>query len=1058
MTVLSSEQRKLLSDVVVRAREVVEAACAQRVSALGVAEDKLPNGLSIEERAVRVGLRARARQLGSVDALVTEAGFEHWHRMLFARFLADNQLLVDDQFGQPLSIDEVAEFAAETGESDKWEVAARFAAAMLPGIFIQNDPILNMRLPVETRQELEGLLDRLPVEVITAEDSLGWIYQYWQAKRKDEVNKSERKIGGADLAPVTQLFTENYMVRFLLENSLGAWWADRHPDSPLLTGWEYLRRDDDGSPAAGGFDGWPQRVAEVSVMDPCCGSGHFLVAAFGMLWRMRAEEEHLEPAEAQDAVLRDNLFGLELDPRCTQIAMFALALEAWKAGGHRDLPLPNVACCGIPTRAPLSDWLDLAGGEPQVEAALTRLHALFANADTLGSLIDPVRAAEQAGLESVDWHTVAPLVKAALTYENSRASDLAAAVFGQAAVGIARTADYLSRTYVLVVTNPPYLTRQHQRADLTAFLETNTIAGDADIATAFLERGQALCGLNGATAMVSPLGWFYQPAYRTLREHLLTTTDWKLIARLGSRAFRAIGGEVVTVSLTVLAAQPPFGKDLFAAVDAMEGAGPDEKEFILKTAPISRLSQKKMLTSPSSRVTLSEQLSHPLFLQRALSRTGTRTSDNPRLLHMHWEHPGSPAWRHLQSVPSVPDLFAGREQVLLWQGGTGVMANLAESGHASIQGMDAWGKKGVCLGLTGNLKATLYLGEVFDMNAGVVWPKKDHELPALWAYCSSPEFARDVRVLDQQLKLTTKTLLQVPFDFSRWNAVARELFPEGLPEAFSNDPTQWLFDGRVADSRFPLQVAVARLLGFRWPDQEPAKLDALADSDGVVCLPAVGGESTAEERLRALLAGAYGDAWGAKTLDGLLTEAGGISGLSGLSKWLRDGFFKDHCKTFANRPFIWQIWDGCPDGFSALINYHKLDRKLLERLTYDYLGSWWIGRLNDEVRQEVPGAEARLVAAENLKSKLQLILEGEPPYDLYVRWKSLGEQPLGWDPDLDDGVRINIRPFMTAGVLRAKPNIKWEKDRGKNPDGTERFNDLHYTRAQKETARGGAST
>jgi hypothetical protein len=118
---------------------------------------------------------------------------------------------------------------------------------------------------------------------------------------------------------VTQLFTENYMVRFLLENSLGAWWAARHPESPLVKGFEYLRFDDDGKPAAGSFDRWPERVAEVTVMDPCCGSAHFLVEAFSMLWQMRVEEEGLSPVEAQDAVLRDNLFGLEIDPRCVQI-------------------------------------------------------------------------------------------------------------------------------------------------------------------------------------------------------------------------------------------------------------------------------------------------------------------------------------------------------------------------------------------------------------------------------------------------------------------------------------------------------------------------------------------------------------------------------------------------------------------------------------------------------------------------------------------------------------------------------------------------------------------
>ena len=85
-------------------------------------------------------------------------------------------------------------------------------------------------------------------------------------------------------------------------------------------------------------------------------------------------------------------------------------------------------------------------------------------------------------------------------------------------------------------------------------------------------------------------------------------------------------------------------------------------------------------------------------------------------------------------------------------------------------------------------------------------------------------------------------------------------------------------------------------------------------------------------------------------------------------------------------------------------------------------------------------------------------MEGEPPYDIYVRWKSLAEQPIGWDPDLNDGVRLNIRPFVEAGVLRSKFNVKWDKDRGKNPDGSERHNDLHYTLADKEAARKGHTT
>ena len=306
--------------------------------------------------------------------------------------------------------------------------------------------------------------------MFAADDALGWVYQFWQKDKKDEVNASERKIGGADLGPVTQLFTENYMVRFLLENSLGAWWAARHPDSPLVKDFEYLRFDDDGKPAAGSFDGWPDRVAEVTVMDPCCGSGHFLVEAFSMLWQMRAEEEGLTPIEAQDAVLRDNLFGLELDPRCVQIAMFAVALQAWKAGGGwRQLPVPNIACSGIPVKAPVEEWKALAGGDERLENALVRLHILFRDADTLGSLIDPRRHVEfidpsgrMRSFDDVQWGEVSPAVGRAVAADRDR--DVAASVLGLELSGLARAADLLVRRFTLVSTNVPFLSRSKPRS------------------------------------------------------------------------------------------------------------------------------------------------------------------------------------------------------------------------------------------------------------------------------------------------------------------------------------------------------------------------------------------------------------------------------------------------------------------------------------------------------------------------------------------------------------------------------------------------------------------
>ncbi len=367
-------------------------------------------------------------------------------------------------------------------------------------------------------------------------------------------------------------------------------------------------------------------------------------------------------------------------------------------------------------------------------------------------------------------------------------------------------------------------------------------------------------------------------------------------------------------------------------------------------------------------------------------------------------------------------------------------------------------------------------------------------------FCSSFEYNSIVRRIDQKLNVTNATLIKVPFDSDRWTKIAEEKYPHGLPEPFTNDPTQWIFHGhpcgsviwdedkkwtafsakRIDDT--VLQTAVARLLGYQWPAELDLEMELaeeqrewvkrceslvpFADTDGIVCIPSVHGETKASDRILALIVASYGEEWKYSILEELLS----VSGYSGksLENWLRDGFFSQHCKLFQNRPFIWQIWDGLKDGFSVLVNYHKLDRKLLETLIYVYLGDW-ISQQKKDMEADVDGAQGKYEAALILKERLELILEGEAPYDIFVRWKSLSEQSIGWDPDLNDGIRMNIRPFMNvpdirkkgAGILRDKPNIKWGKDRGKDVKtapwyhlfGGDRINDHHLSLEEKRYAK-----
>jgi hypothetical protein len=1041
---------------VLDARRASESASRSAIEGLGVFADRRPDHLDADQAALRNGLRAKWRQLGGNEAakplLLAECAYEQWHRLLFARFLAENDLLLHPRYRASVTLADCQELAAELGEPDGWWVAARFAAEILPGIFRLDDPCVRLRLAPEGRHALEVALDGLGPEVFVADDSLGWVYQFWQKDKKDEVNASERKIGGADLGPVTQLFTENYMVRFLLENSLGAWWAARHPDSPLVKDFEYLRFDDDDTPAAGSFEGWPDRVAEVTVMDPCCGSGHFLVEAFSMLWQMRVEEEGLSAVDAQDAVLRDNLFGLELDPRCVQIAMFAVALQAWKAGsGWRQLPIPNIACSGIPVKAPVEEWKALAGGDDRLENALVRLHTLFRDADTLGSLINPREAGgdpmhsrgSQRPLDYVDWPSIVPPLHSAASLERE---DPAANVLGADAAGLARAADLLGRVYSLVTTNPPFLGRGSQLPLLQRFVEHWHPAGKQDLATAFLLRASELATPSGVVAFVLPQNWLTLGSYESLRRMVLV--DWCLnsLANLGSGAFDAIAGEVVKPVLTVVQLERDCTTPSLM-LDAASLTPASAKALFLAAGTAVRIEQSAQLRNPDARILLEVLAAHDPMSAFASSFTGTQTGEDTRFKRFFWEQPAiAGGWVRMQSAPVYNGRGFGREQVALWDKGSGAMA---QSPGCTIRGRAAWGRQGLVVSKVGSLNWTDYIGELFDDSAIVVIPRRKVDLPVIAAYVGSPEFRMDVRRIDQKVAVTPGTIVKVPFEVDRWRRVAEQepLLKERLPD----DPTQWLFEGRPEVSTAPLQVAVGRLLGYRWPEQaESDDLDALVDPDGILCLPSVVGEAPAADRLQQVLASAFGEAWSPGKVQALLEQVG--SKRKNLAEWLRDEFFKHHCALFKNRPFVWHLWDGQKDGFSALVNYHRLDRRTLEKLAFTYLGDW-IERQRAEAREEVAGAEPRLAAALLLQRKLEAILEGEDPYDVYIRWKEPHEQPVEWEPDLNDGVRLNVRPFVVAEVLRAPFNIHWKKDRGKNPDGSERHNDVHLSLAEKLDAR-----
>jgi hypothetical protein len=1124
---LSAEHRKLLARAVLNARRESEAGARESLRALAVDHHEPFGNMNADARKLRNALRAHGRQLGdaldpkrgtqAIDRLTHEVAFEHWHRMLFARFLAENGLLMHPSLGAAVTLEECQELARDEGK-DPWDLAATFAQVSLPQIFRQDDPALRVTLPANARTALERVVGELPAEIFCASDSLGWVYQFWQADKKDEVNASGSKIGADEISPVTQLFTEDYMVDFLLDNTLGAWWAGKvlAANGTLATTatseaelrqavslpgcpWNYLRflKSDEGAwrPAAGTFDGWPKSAAAIRALDPCMGSGHFVVAMFERLVALRLAEEKLDEAAAVAAVIRDNLFGLEIDSRCTQIAAFNLALAAWRRVGHCNLPAMNLACSGLAPNTSEAAWVAIAGNDYKLKNGMERLYRLFKDAPVLGSLINP-RAGE-GDLLVAAFHELQPLLEQALAQETK---DDTAHEMAVTARGLAKAAETLAGQFTLVVTNVPYLGRGKQDDVLKEYCERVYPESKTDLATCFVERCLEFCAASGSAALVTPQNWLFLASYVELRQKMLKQAKWDWIAALGAKAFQTPMWDFNVMLICISQNQPAAGQAILG-VDVAEFGAADEKADALLKRSLLSLNQIGQLTKV---VIGSLVKADPLGLH-AVSYQGLKTGDDGRFRSVFWELPAlTSPWRFFQSTVSDVTPFAGRESILCYEDDG---AEIARN-----QGQGAWGKLGVAISQMASLPATLFLGDSFDSNVAPIIPQDVRLLPALWAFCSSKEFVRQIRQLDQKVAVANGTFAQVPFDLAHWQKVAAEKYPHGLPKPFSSDPTQWLFNGHPAGTDQPLHVAVGRLLGYQWPRQTGSSfpdcpalgLDGLekhADDDGIVPINPMRGEPAASERLISLLRDAYtstGQHFDLAVASKLLAETGGKA--TEFGDWLLNEFFEQHCKLFHNRPFVWHIWDGRKDGFNVLVNYHRLaapggaGRQLLEKLTYDYLKDW-IDRQNGGVKNGDAGAEARLAAATKLQKELINIIEGEAPYDLFVRWKPLSEQAIGWSPDINDGVRMNIRPFILAadmgkkgaGLLRTKPNIKWDKDRGKEPERPkadfpwfwscdpdsspahatdfaggrectgERWNDLHYTLAVKTAAKARAA-
>lgn len=398
-------------------------------------------------------------------------------------------------------------------------------ADCLPGVFDRVGGAMELLLP-QGLMMADGAVGKLNA-VLTDEDwregvtVLGWMYQYYNADVKDEFFKSKRKAAAADIAPATQLFTPEWIVRYMVENSLGRLWMLNNPGSSLRERMEYYI-----APDAEHEDFIRISSPEdITLCDPACGSGHILVYAFELLFHMYEERGYRE-REIPELILTKNLAGMEIDSRAAQIAELALAMCA-REHDRRFFRRGVRADVTVLTSIPLGE--DELPGNKNLAEELSHL-------GEIGSLLNPSE-------EEVDELKAA----AASCSDNLFASATKTKLESAAVI-----CEKLSRRFTCTVANPPYMGSSSFNPFMSKWVKKNYPDVKSDLCTCFIERGFDLAKDRGYAAMVTMQSWMFLGSFEKMRAKVIDGKTIVSMAHLGPRAFDAIGGEVVNVTADVI--------------------------------------------------------------------------------------------------------------------------------------------------------------------------------------------------------------------------------------------------------------------------------------------------------------------------------------------------------------------------------------------------------------------------------------------------------------------------------------------------------------------------
>ena len=399
---------------------------------------------------------------------------------------------------------------------------------------------------------------------------IGWLYQFYISEKKDKVFddlKKNKKITPENIPAATQLFTPHWIVRYLVENSLGRLWMLNRPNSTLFEKMEYYIHPEDVETDFLRIN----KAEDLKIVDPACDSGHMLVYAFDLLYTIY-EEEGVDPSEIPEKILTHNLYGIEIDERAGELAAFALTMKA-RAKQRRFFKKPvQPNICVLQAihfdETEINEYMDFVG-QDIFTLGLKATLSQFEEADNFGSLIRPEVTNVQGMLEILNAKDVSSHLFYSLTHEK--------------VLQVLNQADFLSPKYHVVIANPPYMGGKGMNGRMGAWVKDNYPNSKSDLFAMFIERNLELAVKKGAVAMITMQSWMFLSSYEKLRNSILDKHTVISMAHLGARAFDSIGGEVVSTTAFILEnAHHPEYKGAY--VRLVDGNSEAEKQASFKAA------------------------------------------------------------------------------------------------------------------------------------------------------------------------------------------------------------------------------------------------------------------------------------------------------------------------------------------------------------------------------------------------------------------------------------------------------------------------------------------